>query len=179
MQLFSLHGQNKDALAKTKLGAWEYDIIGPWYKCNMTDVVAAIGLVQYERYPGMLERRRKMIERLDEGLSDLDVAVLPHYTAQWEGSGHLYLVRLLGRTREETNAVIEKMAERGVACNVHYKPLPMMTAYRAMGYSIEDFPNAYAMFENEISLPLNTKMTDEDVEYVIEAFREVVKGEDE
>ena len=176
VQLFSLHGQNKDALAKTKLGAWEYDIIGPWYKCNMTDVVAAIGLIQYERYPGMLERRRQMIQRLDEGLAGLNVAVLPHYTADWSGSGHLYLVRLLGRTREETNAVIEEMAARGIACNVHYKPLPMMTAYRAMGYRIEDFPNAYAMFENEITLPLNTRMTDEDVEYVIENFVEVVKG---
>ena len=176
VQLFSLHGQNKDALAKTKLGAWEYDIIGPWYKCNMTDVVAAIGLIQYERYPGMLERRRQMIQRLDEGLAGLNVAVLPHYTADWSSSGHLYLVRLLGRTREETNKVIEEMAARGIACNVHYKPLPMMTAYRAMGYRIEDFPNAYAMFENEITLPLNTHMADEDVEYVIENFVEVVKG---
>lgn len=176
VQLFSLHGQNKDALAKTKLGAWEYDIIGPWYKCNMTDVVAAIGLIQYERYPGMLERRKQMIQRLDEGLKGLNVAVLKHYTSSYAGSGHLYLVRLLGRTREETNKVIEEMAARGIACNVHYKPLPMMTAYRAMGYDIADFPNAYAMFENEITLPLNTRMTDEDVEYVIENFVEVVKG---
>ena len=199
VQLFSLHGQNKDALAKTKLGAWEYDIIGPWYKCNMTDVVAAIGLIQYERYPGMLERRRQMIQRLDEGLKELNVAVLKHYCdagagvgaadagagascgkgecgSGYAGSGHLYLVRLLGRTREETNKVIEEMAARGIACNVHYKPLPMMTAYRAMGYDIADFPNAYAMFENEITLPLNTRMTDEDVEYVIENFVEVVKG---
>ena len=176
VQLFSLHGQNKDALAKTKLGAWEYDIISPWYKCNMTDVVAAIGLIQYERYPGMLERRRQMIQRLDEGLKGLNVAVLKHYTSSYAGSGHLYLVRLLGRTREETNKVIKEMAARGIACNVHYKPLPMMTAYRAMGYRIEDFPNAYAMFENEITLPLNTRMTDEDVEYVIENFVEVVKG---
>ncbi len=196
VQLFSLHGQNKDALAKTKLGAWEYDIIGPWYKCNMTDVVAAIGLIQYERYPGMLERRRQMIQRLDEGLKGLNAAVLKHYCdagagsgagagascgkgergSGYAGSGHLYLVRLLGRTREETNKVIEEMAARGIACNVHYKPLPMMTAYKAMGYSIADFPNAYAMFENEITLPLNTRMTDEDVEYVIENFVEVVKG---
>lgn len=176
VQLFSLHGQNKDALAKTKLGAWEYDIIGPWYKCNMTDVVAAIGLIQYERYPGMLERRKQMIQRLDEGLAGLDVAVLKHYCDGYAGSGHLYLVRLLGRTREETNKVIEEMAARGIACNVHYKPLPMMTAYRAMGYDIADFPNAYAMFENEITLPLNTRMTDEDVEYVIENFVDVVKG---
>jgi len=174
-QLFSLHGQNKDALAKTKLGAWEYDIIGPWYKCNMTDVAAAMGLVQYERYPGMLLRRKEMIRRLDEAFAGLKVQVLKHYCSSYEGSGHLYLVRLNGRTREEVNGVIEEMAKRGVSCNVHYKPLPMMTAYRAMGYKIEDFPRAYELFENEITLPLNTKMTDEDLEYVIENFAEVVK----
>lgn len=175
-QLFSLHGQNKDALAKTKLGAWEYDIIGPWYKCNMTDVVAAIGLVQFERYPGMLARRRQMIERMDSAFSGLDVAVLKHYGPDWAGSGHLYIVRLLGKTREETNKVIEKMAERGIATNVHYKPLPMMTAYKALGFDIKDFPNAYNAFVNEITLPLNTRMSDEDVEYVIENFIDVVKN---
>lgn len=173
-QLLSLHGQNKDALAKTKLGAWEYDIIGTWYKCNMTDVVAAIGLVQMQRYKGMLERRRKMIERYDEALKPLNVAVLNHYDEEHTSSGHLYLVRLLGRTREEANKVIEKMAERGIATNVHYKPLPMMTAYKKLGFDIKDFPNAYHMFENEITLPLNTKMTDEDLEYVIENFVEIV-----
>lgn len=173
-QLLSLHGQNKDALAKTKLGAWEYDIIGTWYKCNMTDVVAAIGLVQMQRYKGMLERRRKMIERYDEALKPLNVAVLNHYDEEHTSSGHLYLVRLLGRTREEANKVIEKMAERGIATNVHYKPLPMMTAYKKLGFDIKDFPNAYQMFENEITLPLNTKMTDEDLEYVIENFVEIV-----
>ena len=175
-QLLSLHGQNKDALAKTKLGAWEYDIIGTWYKCNMTDVVAAIGLVQMQRYKGMLERRRKMIARYDEALKPLNVAVLNHYDEERVSSGHLYLVRLLGRTREETNKVIEKMAERGIATNVHYKPLPMMTAYKKLGFDIKDFPNAYHMFENEITLPLNTKMTDEDLEYVIENFVEIVNN---
>lgn len=175
-QLLSLHGQNKDALAKTKLGAWEYDIIGTWYKCNMTDVVAAIGLVQMQRYKGMLERRRKIINRYDEALSSLNVAVLNHYDDTYTSSGHLYLVRLLGKTREETNIVIEKMAERGIATNVHYKPLPMMTAYKKLGFDIKDFPNAYNMFVNELTLPLNTKMTDEDVEYVIENFVEIVKG---
>ena len=173
-QLLSLHGQNKDALAKTKLGAWEYDIIGTWCKCNMTDVVAAIGLVQMQRYNGMLERRRKMIERYDEALKPLNVAVLNHYDEEHTSSGHLYLVRLLGRSREEANKVIEKMAERGVATNVHYKPLPMMTAYKKLGFDIKNFPNAYNMFENEVTLPLNTKMTDEDLEYVIENFVEIV-----
>ena len=175
-QLFSLHGQNKDALAKTKLGAWEYDIIGPWYKCNMTDVVAAIGLIQFERYPGMLARRRQMIERMDAAFADLNISVLKHYGPDWAGSGHLYIVRLLGKTREETNHVIEKMAERGIATNVHYKPLPMMTAYKALGFDIKAFPNSYNAFVNEITLPLNTKMSDEDVEYVIENFIDIVKN---
>lgn len=175
-QLFSLHGQNKDALAKTKLGAWEYDIIGPWYKCNMTDIMAALGLVQFNRYPAMLARRREMIGRMDKAFASLDVSVLDHYGPDWSGSGHLYMVRLLGRTREETNLVIEKMAERGIATNVHYKPLPMMTAYKALGFDIKDFPNAYNMFVNEITLPLNTRMTDEDLDYVIENFREIVTG---
>jgi len=171
-QLFSLHGQNKDALAKTKAGAWEYDIIGPWYKCNMTDVVAAIGLIQFKRYPALLAKRREYIERLNAGFADLPVAVLPHYTSAHTSSGHLYLIRLLGRGREDANRLIELMAERGVACNVHYKPLPMMTAYKALGFDIKDYPNAYHMFENVVSLPLNTKMTAEDVEYVIECVRE-------
>ena len=174
--LLSLHGQSKDALAKTQLGAWEYDIVAPYFKCNMTDIVAAIGLVQMQRYKGMLERRRKMIERYDEALKPLNVAVLNHYDEEHTSSGHLYLVRLLGKTREETNKVIEKMAERGIATNVHYKPLPMMTAYKKLGFDIKDFPNAYHMFENEITLPLNTKMTDEDLEYVIENFVEIVNG---
>lgn len=173
-QLLSLHGQNKDALAKTKLGAWEYDIIGTWYKCNMTDVVAAIGLVQMKRYKGLLARRKVMIERYNDAFRDLDIAVLNHFDANHQSSGHLYIVRLLGRTREETNRVIELMAERGVATNVHYKPLPMMTAYKKLGFDIKDFPNAYHQFENEITLPLNTKMTDKDLDYVIENFRDIV-----
>lgn len=174
-QLLSLHGQNKDALAKTKLGAWEYDIIGPWFKCNMTDVVAAIGLIQFERYPEMLAKRKQMISRYDEALQNLNVAVLKHYTDVNTSSGHLYIVRLLGKTREQTNSVIEKMAERGIATNVHYKPLPMMTAYKKMGFGIKDYPNAFKMFENEITLPLTTKMSDEDQQYVIENFVEIVK----
>ena len=174
-QLLSLHGQNKDALAKTKLGAWEYDIIGPWFKCNMTDVVAAIGLIQFERYPEMLAKRKEMIARYDEALKDLNVAVLKHYTDENTSSGHLYIVRLLGKTREQTNSVIEQMAERGIATNVHYKPLPMMTAYKALGFDIKDFPNAFKMFENEVTLPLTTKMSMEDLEYVIENFVDIVK----
>lgn len=175
-QLLSLHGQNKDALAKTKLGAWEYDIIGTWYKCNMTDVVAAIGLVQMQRYKGMLARRRHMIERYNEAFKLLNVAVLNHYDAEYISSGHLYFVRLLGKNREQTNHVIEQMAERGVATNVHYKPLPMMTAYKKLGFDIRDYPNAFHQFENEITLPLNTKMTDDDLEYVIANFVEIVSN---
>ena len=175
-QLFSLHGQNKDALAKTKLGAWEYDIIGPWHKCNMTDIVAALGLIQFERYPEMLVKRKHYIEKMDAAFANLPVVVLNHYGENHAGSGHLYITRLVGRTREEANSVIEQMAERGIATNVHYKPLPMMTAYKAMGLDIKDYPNAYAAFENEITLPLNTKMTEEDVDYVIENFVDIVKS---
>ena len=175
-QLFSLHGQNKDALAKTKLGAWEYDIIGPWYKCNMTDIMAALGLVQMERYKGILERRYEIVRRYNEALKDLPVAVLNHKGADHCGSHHLYLVRLLGKTREDTNKVIEQMAERGIACNVHYKPLPMMTAYKALGFDIKDYPNAYHLFENEVTLPLHTKLTDEDIEYVITNFVDIIKS---
>lgn len=175
-QLFSLHGQNKDALAKTKLGAWEYDVIGPWYKCNMTDVMAAMGLAQLNRYPAMLARRKYIIERFNAAFAALPVALMQHYGADFESSGHLYMVRLIGRSREDANKVIGQMAERGIACNVHYKPLPMMTAYKQMGFDISRYPNAYALFENELTLPLNTRMSDEDVEYVIENFVEVVKG---
>ena len=176
-QLLSLHGQNKDALAKTKLGAWEYDIVGPWFKCNMTDVVAALGLIQFERYPEMLAKRKEMIARYDEALSPLGVKGLRHYTDEYASSGHLYICRLEGMYREQVNGVIEKMAERGVATNVHYKPLPMMTAYKKMGFDIKDFPNAFAAFDNEITLPLNTKMTMEDLEYVIECLTEILKVE--
>lgn len=175
-QLFSLHGQNKDAFAKTRLGAWEYDVIGPWYKCNMTDVAAAMGLIQFERYPELLTKRKQYIAKFDAAFSELPVALMKHYTKDYESSGHLYLVRLLGRTREEVNRVIELMAERGIACNVHYKPLPMMTAYKALGFDIKDYPNAYNMFVNEITLPLNTRMTVEDVDYVIENFVDIVKN---
>ena len=175
-QLFSLHGQNKDALAKTKLGAWEYDIIGPWYKCNMTDIMAALGLVQMERYDGMLKRRQEIVAKYNAALKDLNVAVLNHKGADHCSSHHLYLVRLLGKSREDANKVIEKMAERGIACNVHYKPLPMMTAYKALGFDIKDYPNAYHLFENEVTLPLHTRLSDEDVEYVISNFVDVVRG---
>lgn len=173
-QLFSLHGQNKDALAKTKLGAWEYDIIGPWYKCNMTDIMAALGLVQMERYSKILERRYEIVRRYNEALKDLPVAVLNHKDADHCSSHHLYLVRLLGKTREEANKVIEQMAERGIATNVHYKPLPMMTAYKALGFDIKNYPNAYHLFENEITLPLHTKLTDEEVDYIISNFVDIV-----
>ena len=184
-QLFSLHGQNKDALAKTKLGAWEYDIIGPWYKCNMTDIMAALGLVQFERYPEMLAKRQKYVECYNKAIDSFNVseaskgfkiAYLNHKDADHCSSHHLYLVRLVGRTREEANKVIEQMAERGIATNVHYKPLPMMTAYKALGFDIKNYPNAFKMFENEVTLPLNTRMTEEDVDYVIENFVEIVNA---
>jgi len=175
-QLYSLHGQNKDALAKTQLGAWEYDVIGPWYKCNMTDIMAGIGLAQLERYQGMLERRRHIIGVYDNALKDLPVAVLNHYGEDFAGSGHLYITRLLGRTDQERRDVIVKMAERGIACNVHYKPLPMMTAYKALGFDIKDFPNAYNLFVNEVTLPLHTRLTDEDVEYVINNYVDIIKN---
>ena len=175
-QLFSLHGQNKDALAKTKLGAWEYDIIGPWNKCNMTDIMAALGLVQFERYPKLLERRHEIVAKYNEALKGLNVAVLNHKDADHCSSHHLYLVRLLGKTREETNKVIEQMAERGIATNVHYKPLPMMTAYKAIGFDIKNYPNAFHLFENEVTLPLHTCLADEDVEYVISNFVDIIKN---
>lgn len=173
-QLLSLHGQNKDALAKTRLGAWEYDIVAPYYKCNMTDVMAGIGLAQLKRYPEMLYRRRQIIERYNEGLRGCDVLVLDHFGDDHSSSGHLYLVRLLGEDVEYRNAVIERMAERGIACNVHYKPLPMMTAYKNLGFDIVDYPNAYNQYHNEITLPLHTSLTNEDVEYVISNFVDII-----
>ena len=175
LQLLSLHGQSKDALAKTKLGAWEYDVIGTWYKCNMTDVTAAIGLKQLERYPGMLERRKEIIGRYDAALKPLGVKVLRHYTDAYESSGHLYLTRVPGITLEQRSEIIIKMAQAGIACNVHYKPLPMHTAYKNLGYDIKDFPNAYAQFENEITLPLHTNLTDEQVSYVIDNYVRILK----
>ena len=175
-QLYSLHGQNKDALAKTQLGAWEYDVIGPWYKCNMTDIMAGIGLAQLERYQDMLDRRRHIIGVYDNALKDLPVAVLNHYGEDFAGSGHLYITRLLGRTDQERRDVIVKMAERGIACNVHYKPLPMMTAYKALGFDIKNYPNAYNLFVNEVTLPLHTRLTDEDVDYVISNYVDIIKS---
>ena len=173
-QLLSLHGQNKDAFAKTRLGAWEYDIVAPYYKCNMTDVMAGIGLAQLKRYPEMLYRRRQIIERYNEGLKGRNVQVLDHFGDDHSSSGHLYLVRLLGEDVEYRNVVIEQMAERGIACNVHYKPLPIMTAYKALGFDIADYPNAYNQYHNEITLPLHTSLTDEDVEYVISNFVDII-----
>ena len=175
LQLFSLHGQSKDALEKTQIGAWEYDIVGTWYKCNMTDVAAAIGLKQLERYPGMLERRKQIIKKYDAALKPLGVKVLEHYSPEWESSGHLYITNIPGITPEQRNEIILKMGEQGVACNVHYKPLPMHTAYKKLGFDIQSFPNAYARFANEITLPLHTCLTDEDVEYVIETYKKVLR----
>lgn len=175
IQLLSLHGQSKDALAKTQLGAWEYDIVAPFYKCNMTDIMAGIGLAQLRRYPGMLVRRKEIIERYNAALLPLGVKVLPHYTEDHQSSGHLYLTRVPGITPEQRNEIIIKMAERGIACNVHYKPLPMMTAYKNMDFDIVDYPNAYAQFANEITLPLHTCLSDEDVTYVIENYIDILK----
>lgn len=173
-QLLSLHGQNKDALAKTRLGAWEYDILSPAYKCNMTDIMASIGLAQFERYPQLLARRQEIIKRYNAALKPFNVQVLTHCDAQQQSSGHLYIVRLLDKTLEERNAIIDKMAERGIACNVHYKPLPMMTAYKALGFDIVNYPNAYNQYLNEVTLPLHTRLNDEDVEYVINNFTEII-----
>ena len=174
-QLLSLHGQNKDALAKSKLGAWEYDIIGPWYKCNMTDIMAAIGLRQLDRYPGLLARRREIIEAYDAAMDGIGVFHLNHYGKDYCSSGHLYLTRIPGISETERNEIIEKMAERGVSTNVHYKPLPMMTAYRALGSDIRHYPNAYDYYRNLITLPLHTLLSDDDVAYIIENYREIVK----
>lgn len=175
-QLLSLHGQSKDALAKTQLGAWEYDIIGPWFKCNMTDVVAGIGLAQMKRYKGLLERRKEIIGKYDAAFKPIGIEVLNHYTENHQSSGHLYITRVPGITLEQRHEIIVKMAEAGVACNVHYKPLPMMTAYKNMGFDIKDYPNAYEMYHNEITLPLHTRLTDNDVAYVIENFVDIVKS---
>lgn len=175
LQLLSLHGQSKDALAKTKMNAWEYDIVGPWYKCNMTDIMAGIGLAQLKRYPGLLKRRQEIIERYDAAFKPLGIEVLPHYTEEYQSSGHLYITRVPGISLEQRQEIITRMAETGVACNVHYKPLPMMTAYKNLGFNIKDYPNAYKKFENEITLPLHTRLSDEDVEYIIEQYSGIVK----
>lgn len=172
--LLSLHGQSKDALAKTKLGAWEYDIVSTAYKCNMTDISAAIGLGQLERYDNILQKRRSLIERYDKGFSNENVSVLRHFTDIYKSSGHLYLMRLSGKDSSFRNEFIIKMAERGIACNVHYKPLPMHTAYKNLGFDISDYPNAYTMFENEVTLPLNSLMSIEDAEYVVACAKKLL-----
>lgn len=175
VQLYSLHGQNKDALAKTKLGAWEYDIKGPWYKCNMTDIHAGIGLAQLSRYEEILKRRKEIISKYDNVFRLLGVKTLNHYTEEYQSSGHLYITRIPNITLEQRQEIIVKMAEAGIACNVHYKPLPMMTAYINLGFDIKDYPNAYAQFENEITLPLHTCLKDKEIEYIIENYTRIVK----
>lgn len=180
VQLFSLHGQSKDALSKNQLGAWEYDILGPWYKCNMTDIHAAIGLAQMERYPALLKRRREIIEKYDRAFKPLGVHTLPHFTDEHISSGHLYLTRIFKKNGEpvsdgERREIIIKLAERGITTNVHYKPLPMMTGYKKLGFDIKDYPNAYAHYANEISLPLFSRLTDEEVDYIIDNYTDVIK----
>lgn len=174
-QLLSLHGQSKDALAKTKAGAWEYDVLGPWYKCNMTDIQAAIGLVQLRRYPGLLERRRQIVDRYDEATKSLGVEVLPHLAEDCASSCHLYMCRIPGLNYEQRGALIDRMAQKGVSANVHYKPLPMLTAYKNLGFDISDYPNAYEMFSNEVTLPLHTCLSDDQVERVLAVFEESLR----
>ena len=176
IQLLSLHGQSKDALAKTKLGAWEYDIVGTYYKCNMTDIMAAIGLKQFERYPEMLKRRKKIIERYDNAFKPIGIQVLAHYTDEYDSSGHLYITRVPGITPKQRNRIIVEMAEHGIACNVHYKPLPMHTAYKNLDFDIKYYPNAYDFFANEVTLPLHTRLTDEQVECVINEYRRIIEN---
>ncbi|WP_130819726.1 DegT/DnrJ/EryC1/StrS family aminotransferase [Anaerococcus vaginimassiliensis] len=174
-QLLSLHGQSKDALNKTKLGSWEYDVIGPWHKCNMTDVLASIGLAQVRRYPDLLKRRKDIIERYDEAFRAIGVETLDHFTDDYSSSGHLYITRVPGIGEEERNKIIEEMAKAGVACNVHYKPLPLLTAYKNLGFDINNYPNAYKHYQNAITLPLHTKLTDEEIDYVIENYCKIVE----
>jgi len=174
VQLLSLHGQSKDALSKTQLGAWEYDIVGPYYKCNMTDIMAALGLVQLKRYPAILKRRRQIIGNYDEGLKDLPVTSLVHYTETYESSGHLYLMRINGYSEQQRNTFIAKMAEANIATNVHYKPLPMHTAYKKLGFKMEDFPNTYNQFQNEVTLPLHTCLKDEEIRYLLQTIRSLL-----
>lgn len=175
-QLLSLHGQSKDALSKTKLGSWEYDIVGPWYKCNMTDVLAGIGLAQVKRYPTLLKRRKEIIEKYDKAFRPLGIKNLNHFDQNHKSSGHLYITRVPGIDTEQRNKIIEEMAEKGIACNVHYKPLPLLTAYKNLGFDIKDYPNAYNHYKNEITLPLHTKLTDEEVDYIIENYRYVIEN---
>lgn len=175
-QLLSLHGQSKDALSKTKLGSWEYDIVGPWYKCNMTDVLAGIGLAQVKRYPTLLKRRKEIIEKYDKAFRPLGIKSLNHFDQNHKSSGHLYITQVSGIDTEQRNKIIEEMAEKGIACNVHYKPLPLLTAYKNLGFDIKDYPNAYNHYKNEITLPLHTKLTDEEVDYIIENYRYVIEN---
>lgn len=180
VQLYSLHGQSKDALSKNQLGSWEYDILGPWYKCNMTDIHAAIGLAQMKRYPSLLKHRREIIEKFDNAFKPLGIHTLPHFTDEYTSSGHLYLTRIFKKngepiSDEERREIIIKMAERGITTNVHYKPLPMMTGYKKLGFDIKDYPNAYAHYANEISLPLFSRLTDEEVDYIIDNYTDVIK----
>lgn len=180
VQLYSLHGQSKDALSKNQLGSWEYDILGPWYKCNMTDIHAAIGLAQMKRYPSLLKHRREIIEKFDNAFKPLGIHTLPHFTDEHTSSGHLYLTRVFKKngepvSDEERREIIIKMAERGITTNVHYKPLPMMTGYKKLGFDIKDYPNAYAHYANEISLPLFSRLTDEEVDYIIDNYTDVIK----
>ena len=172
--LLSLHGQTKDALSKTGLGNWEYDIVEPYYKCNMTDIMAALGLAQLRRYGNILDRRLELVKKYDEAFSDLPVTVLKHYGDNFRSCCHLYLVNVLGKTREECNQIIEKMAEDGIATNVHYKPLPLLSAYKKRGFDIKDYPNAFARYSNIISLPLYSTMTDEEIDYVIDCFKKAL-----
>lgn len=174
-QLYSLHGQSKDALAKTKAGAWEYDIVGPWYKCNMTDIMAAIGLVQLKRYPELIQRRYEIISAYDKAMDEMGISHIVHSGENYHSSGHLYLIRIPNISVETRNEIITRMAENGVATNVHYKPLPMMTAYQKLGFDIKDYQNAYDYYHNEITLPLHTKLSDEDVQIVIDTLKDVLK----
>lgn len=176
LQLLSLHGQSKDAFAKNQMGAWEYDILGPWYKCNMTDIMAALGLAQLSRYEDMLAKRREIIRRYDRVFKPLGIDAPQHYNGQYQSSGHLYITRIPGISLDKRQEIIMKMAEKKIAVNVHYKPLPMMTAYKKMGFDIKDYPNSYRQFEHEITLPLHTKLTDEEVEYVIDNYSRIVRG---
>ncbi|WP_288174757.1 DegT/DnrJ/EryC1/StrS family aminotransferase [Sporofaciens musculi] len=176
IQLYSLHGQSKDALAKTQIGAWEYDIIAPWYKCNMTDIMAAIGIGQMRRYPRLLKKRKEIIEKYNAAFKSLDIEVLPHYTDDYQSSGHLYITRIPGIGKEQRQDIIGKMAEAGIATNVHYKPLPMMTGYKKLGFSIDDYPNSYDRYVNEITLPLHSKLTDEEIEYVCKNYCSIVQS---
>ena len=173
--LYSLHGQSKDALAKTQVGAWEYDVIGPWYKCNMTDIAAAIGIKQLERYPSLLKRRKEIIKEYDKMCNSVGIIHLNHYDESHSSSGHLYITRIPGIDEQTRNNIITEMAEKGIVCNVHYKPLPMMTAYKNLGFDIADFPNAYNYYKNEITLPLHTKLTDDEVNFIATTYKEIVK----